>query len=432
MTMETGTTIKVSVQKPTKGSPSGLGLKAQAGSVVVSRINSDSVFCHTKLQVGMAIVRVNGRSCVHESASFVAQQLKAAGGGMVTVEARQLSELETMEAGHITESPQAVEDRFPFTTVVLQKETKDMLTGLRIASKTTQDGKVFPIVGTIRPGSLASATKLKSGMRLLTLNGIPCRTKEDTAQRLNNATGKVQIRAGSHKMIMVSAPKPTTGNKFGIRLAKQDNGQQQHVIVTGLDKNGSFYDTGLEVGMKVLKMNGKNVGTMEMKDVLGILSNCKNKVMILAESLPPPAKSVAMPTPGVPPGVEPGGQWGTGKFQGPCNSLVFCIIFPISCCLGGLTLCFKMDRKAMYLSLDGNLYDVDGGLQGRGSDAALGFRPNPLGARDAPQEVPKSTAEQCCGSGAETRLYAMGVCLAMFFWILYFTLQVVVITLEPQ
>lgn len=418
--------IRVVVPKPSKGSSAGLGLKPNAGYVIVSRINANSIFCNTKLRVGMAIVSVGGVRCAHASASFVAQQLKAAGGGDVALEVKEISTLEKMEAGQM-ESP---EDAFSFTTVVLQKKTKDTSTGLSISQTTTQDGKTFPIVGSLAPGSLAASTKLQTGMRLLTLNGIPCRTQEQTSLRLQNATGNVPIRAGSHRMIIVSAPKPTAGSKFGISMVKK-NGQD--VVITAVDRSGSFYDTGIEAGMKVLKVNGKNVSHMEMKDVLGILSNCKNKVMILAEkSLPPSQKSLAVATPGVPPGVEPGGQWGTGKYQGPCNALVFCLIFPICVGLGGCTLCFKMDRKAMYLSLDGNVYDKDGGIQGRGSDTSLGFRANPLGARDAPQEDPTSPAEQCCGSGSATRLYTMGVCCALIIWVTYFALQLTLISMEDD
>lgn len=417
--------IRVVVPKPSKGSSTGLGLKPNAGYVIVSSINANSIFCNTKLRVGMAIVSVEGVRCAHASASFVAQQLKAAGGGDITLEVKEISALEKMEAGQMESS----EDTFSFTTVVLQKKTKNTSTGLSISQKTTKDGKTFPIVGSLAPGSLAASTKLQTGMRLLTLNGIPCRTQEQTTLRLQNATGKVQIRAGSHRMIIVSAPKPTAGSKFGIRMGKK-NGQD--VVVTAVDRSGSFYETGIEVGMKVLKVNGKNVRNMEMKDVLGILSNCQHKVMILAESLAPPQNSLAVAMPGVPPGVEPGGQWGTGKYQGPCNALVFCLIFPISWLIGGCTLCFKMDRKAMYLSLDGKVYDRDGGLQGQRFDTSLGFRANPLGARDVPQEDPTSPAEQCCGSGSETKLYTMGVCCALIIGVTFFALRLILISMEDD
>lgn len=392
MTVKSSTTnasvTTITVQKPSKETTTGLGLTAKAGvGVVVSSIKTGSIFRDTKLRVGShCIVRVNGYDCTRKSSEFVAQQLLSAPKGKLTVVVREVSDLEMMEIGGAGGTIAKVED-FAFMTAVLMKTSVGAKVGIIVSEKTAANGKTFPIIGTIQPKSLASKTKLREGLRILTINGVSCLGSSDTAAMLKQAPAKVQIRAGNSRMLIVSANKPRDG-KFGFRLGKS-NGT---VVVSSVAQDGLLAKTGLEVGMQVLKVNGKNVSTLEMPSVQAIIANGQKKLILLVEESPPPD---TMTSGLVPPGALPGGQWGTGNYVGPCSSILFCICCPLFGLFGLCCLAMRCDKgKPFYLSPNGRVYDAAGEYQG--TEAYVGFRPNPPGSL-GPQENPESEIEKSCG-----------------------------------
>lgn len=79
--------------------------------------------------------------------------------------------------------------------VVIQKSNKRSSVGLSVTNETIHGTHTFPVIDAIESPGLCSNTALQVGMRIWSVNGLVCYTKEDTLTKLKRAKGTCHIEA---------------------------------------------------------------------------------------------------------------------------------------------------------------------------------------------------------------------------------------------
>ncbi|CAB9520456.1 expressed unknown protein [Seminavis robusta] len=163
------------------------------------------------------------------------------------------------------------------------KPSPDFKVGIGIAHDKRQRKIINSLTG------LFAQTNLKRGMLVLQINGVHVERLplKEVAGIISNAQHSVTVLAkeppDSERYLAVAVVKPTPTAKVGLSLARCRDG---NVKVSRL--NGLFAETDLQVGMKILQVNGVDVDGMELKDVLNLISWAQGTVTVLAKRLSDP------------------------------------------------------------------------------------------------------------------------------------------------
>ncbi|CAB9512650.1 expressed unknown protein [Seminavis robusta] len=403
--------VTVTATKPTVEAKTGVGLANRRGvGVVITSLKSYSIFTGTNLRDGMKILQVNGTNVEHETAEHIAMLLGSIIGDVTIV----ATNLYDDDGGGRTAVAVA---EFHLTTVVINKPSQEAKVGLGITNKHTEYGTTVPLISNIAADGPCAQSALRVGMRMLSVNGIGCRGQHDTIAMLRVApAGPMTIVAGPTKMLMANVTKATRDTKVGLVMQRKND----KLIVTGLPASGLFCKTDLQVGMRVLRINGIEVDALDTTEqVLQIIASAEGNVAVVAEHVAPKAVTAA-PGPDLnapPPGAPPGGEWGVGNYFGPNNGLLYCIICVFCGICGLFVLCCKNDQTAMYRAPNGIVYNTKGENMGNGSTTT--FRSNPPGVQ-GPQHFPESDIERNCGgSHAGQRLVMIGTCISIGLSVLW-------------
>jgi hypothetical protein len=190
-------------------------------------------------------------------------------------------------------------------TVTVTKPTRDTMTGLGVVDKPGSYGKTVPVINSIKEGSLCAGTSLEEGMHLYSINGVPCKGRDDATAMMKVSEGSITIKAGPAGLVWATVVKPSVDAKVGLHMERHKNSQK--IVVTSV--KGLFATTELKDGMTILQINDQDVSGKDMNVVLSMISEAEGKVSILAQA-PQDLTMVKFMSHPPPEGLA-GGVWGT-------------------------------------------------------------------------------------------------------------------------
>lgn len=175
--------------------------------------------------------------------------------------------------------------------VVVNKPDPQSIVGLSIGDKavTTKgaDGKTatiqIPVISKVDPDGLCAGTFLEVGQRILTINGIACRGKDDTYAMLRMGVGDLTLLAGPRTLVAATVTKATKDTKVGFSIVKKED-DDKVVVVTKVNPDGLFAKTNLKVGMIIHSvLDHEEVGNLHLDDIKALLADAVGSVTVLAE-----------------------------------------------------------------------------------------------------------------------------------------------------
>lgn len=151
--------------------------------------------------------------------------------------------------------------------------------GISVARR-TRDGAI--VIGRIEPGSMASTTPLKPGMRFLSINNKPIThlmTCREVADLLINGSGKMTVVAASG--VAGAFFKPSPGEKTGVTVGKMSSGKVfiSKIAPSSLVATDSPH---LREGMPITAINNIPVEGMSCQEAADLLIRSSGVVTITA------------------------------------------------------------------------------------------------------------------------------------------------------
>jgi hypothetical protein len=165
-------------------------------------------------------------------------------------------------------------------TVTVTKSTREAMAGLGVVDKPGSYGKTVPVISSIKEGSLCAGTPLAVGMHLYSINGVPCKGRDDATAMMKVSEGSITIKAGPPGLVWATVAKPSVDAKVGLHMERHKSSQK--IVVTSV--KGLFATTELKDGMTILQINDVDVSTKPMSEVLAMVSEAEGKISILAQA----------------------------------------------------------------------------------------------------------------------------------------------------
>jgi predicted metalloprotease with PDZ domain len=139
------------------------------------------------------------------------------------------------------------------------------------------------IISRISEKGLFSKSNLRPGDRVISVNGISCRTAVKFAALIHAAPTFVAIvlhnREGDPRLVSTSIPKPTRGTKVGVSL-KNYRGA---IHVGRVDTSGLFAESLLTPGQRCITINDVNCSLLRATDAANVVANAEDIVTIVSE-----------------------------------------------------------------------------------------------------------------------------------------------------
>lgn len=173
---------------------------------------------------------------------------------------------------------------------VITKDSPQAIVGLTIGDKHLPNGTTVPVISKVSPEGLCDGTTLQPGMRVLTINGIACRGREDTFAMLRMGQGDLTIVAGPITMVAATVTKPTAETKVGFSMKAGTGKGKDAVVVSKVAPTGLFNSTDLKAGMRVHSIDDVDMTGLTLEEVIAIVVAAKGCVTVLAEAEAPPPK----------------------------------------------------------------------------------------------------------------------------------------------
>jgi len=172
---------------------------------------------------------------------------------------------------------------------VFTKPEAQSIIGVTIGEKVIKNnGKQpairVPIISKLDPDGLCANTSFESGMRMLEINGIACRNRDDTFAMLRMGQGEMTILAGPVTMVAATVTKPDKETKVGLRL-KKGTDSAKNIFISNIEPEGLFAKTDVKEGMRLHSINEFEVTGVELDEVLSVISGSTGNITILAEDL---------------------------------------------------------------------------------------------------------------------------------------------------
>ena len=180
--------------------------------------------------------------------------------------------------------------------VVINKPDPQSIVGLSFGDKalTTKgaDGKTatiqVPVISKVDPEGLCAGTFLEVGQRILSINGIACRGKDDAYAMLRMGVGELTILAGPRTWVAATVTKASKDTKVGFSIIKKED-DDKVVVVSKVNPDGLFAKTNLKVGMIIHSvLDHEEVGNLHLDDIKALLADAVGSVTVLAEEPAPP------------------------------------------------------------------------------------------------------------------------------------------------
>lgn len=226
------------------------------------------------------------------------------------------------------------------------------MVGLGVMDKPGTYGKTVPVISTIKEGSLVAGTPLSVGMHLYSINGVPTKGRDDATAMMKVSEGSIDIVAGPPGLVFATVTKATKDAKVGLHIERYKSSQK---VFVGSVK-GLFAQTDLKEGMTILKINGADVTSLPMAEVLSKISDVEGKVTILAQA-PFDFSKKLMGHP--PPEGLAGGEWGTTSYVGSQTAGLAIAAIPTVIGWAIILLIAPSDYTDVY-KVGGNLYTPNG------------------------------------------------------------------------
>jgi len=296
--------VSVTSTKPSPDSNTGIGLIHKRGvGVCISSFKTFSIFNGTHLRVGMKILRINGTDCSQDDSAQNCALLLRSSVRDVTIVATHnyvdagesnsfatstttsttRAAARTGTAGMATATATALQPaEFPITTAIISKPTQHAKVGLGVVDETLSDGSKVPVITNIASDGLCCNTPLQLGMRVLSINSISCRGRDDTIAMLRVIPeGSVTIVAGPLNMVAATVTKSNRDAKVGLIMGRNLSGR---LVVSRLPQGGLFSKTDLKEGMQIFRINNVDVQSLELAEISAIISRSEVYVTVLAKT----------------------------------------------------------------------------------------------------------------------------------------------------
>jgi hypothetical protein len=187
--------------------------------------------------------------------------------------------------------------------IVVTKISKANKLGLQICQvEDERMGESFVQVTSIAPNGLFSGTRIKVGMKLLSINGKECNTVKDAIDLAKAVEGELKIAAASvvkgavlhelssnirsetNKTKTIVVKKPSRDSKLGLNLiqVEDETNGEFFVRVLSMATNSLLRGTSLKVGMTLLSINGKECKTV--KDAVDLFMAAEGTLKICLSS----------------------------------------------------------------------------------------------------------------------------------------------------
>ena len=232
----------------------GLFLRQVDGRIMITGMDEKfGLFANTNLQVGMALVSINGMLCPTMSCKEAVKFLKSVKGDL------------TITAEHVG--------------YVCAKVTKTESPFIGMAVKSRR-GQIY--ITAICKDGLFADTNLKVGMQVVSVNKHHCgglRTIEAVALFKDTSQQELVVLAKDPGYITVQVLKEYQDTPCGISV-KEMNGDN---YVSYIDPKGIFGDTDLKVGLKLVRVKHKELHGKTAAEALEILQQATGSITIYAE-----------------------------------------------------------------------------------------------------------------------------------------------------
>ena len=270
--MSSGDTVTGTVVKEAKDSKVGITFsKSGLGTTVIKKIVEDGLFSKTDLQAGFQVLTVNGKDVAGKSTKEVADIVREAEAGEVSVVAKTA----------------------PTVTGVVTKATKDTKVGI-IFARSNKTGSLT--VKQLVDGGLFSKTDIKVGYEILSINGTSVVGSEskEVASLIKSLEGDVTVVAA-----VVETPTPSpepaydgptiTGTvtkaskdaKVGIMFSSTSG----VLLIKKITDGGLFSETDLFAGLEVVSVNGASVKRKSPQNVVDMIKVIEGEVTVAAKKV---------------------------------------------------------------------------------------------------------------------------------------------------
>lgn len=279
------------------------------------------------------------------------------------------SELSQAEEGLVVRGIPIV----PIVKAVINKKDKETPIGVRWVSSKA-DGVFIQQIG---ESSLAAATDMRAGMRLLHINNsdFSNKTHSDVAAALRGLEGDVTIVVVEKNVICTTILKESRDTLTDIKFATATG---QGIVVSSIRTGSPLSNSSLGVGNTLLMINDTDCTRLMVSEVDALLEEIPvgSAVTIFVETKIPVktkagstarARSAVGDREHLPPfGVAAGGEWGTNTYCGSETTFTgaLCCFFcgPIPACV---ICCKPFDKRPAYM-VNRRVYDPDGEYLGTG------------------------------------------------------------------
>jgi len=246
--------VEAKAVKESVDSPVGISLKEMGEHFIITGIATDGLFDNddSPLKVGMAIKSVNGILCDYLKLYQVIMVLKNVEGEL------------TVKAEHVG---------YYSATV---KKTADTKLGIMMIDRDEQ----FYITA-ISDEGLFAGSDLKVGMRIVSINKQPCEglAMQEVVELCKGPEEELTIMAEDPGFISAEVTKESADTKCGISLRNIDG----KLIIATINPEGLFASTDLTPGLKVLRINNKEMKDKSVQQALKIIKKAVGPVSILAD-----------------------------------------------------------------------------------------------------------------------------------------------------
>ena len=282
--------VTVTACKPEPDSPLGIGLKQRVGGgILIDQIRPGCVLSGTELRAGMHILFINGVDCANVTKEHAVAMLRSTFGKVTIVAEKE----QVADKARLVQVPKPVKapasrneiipckSGGPVVSVVITKAAPNARVGLSIAQQRI-DGRSVPIIIGVSDDGICANTPLKSSMAILCIAGVQCYGRDDAIALLQNALGDITIVAGPPHVVSATVDKTGRCTQLGIALKQQAG---VGTLIDWISPSGTFADSGLKKGMRILLVNGVNTELALAADILSMISNVRERVTIVAEPM---------------------------------------------------------------------------------------------------------------------------------------------------
>ena len=246
----------------------GITLVERNGDVRVQSLNA-GLLRHSMLSVGDRVLAVNNVSCCD---------------GDTSVE-EAIALLRSAETGVTIATPYTEPQSRPaYISATVHKKRQKIGLGMRVV-----DGQLRVV--SLVPFGLFAASPVRVSDAIVSINGIDCRncpSAKDACDLVEKLSGWVtvvtRVDGGNPSMVATMITKPTPDALVGIVMSQR--GGNGFIVVRGILEDGLLMNSLLNVGDRLVSINGQDCSGMSVADATEIIRCAPKTVTFVALSQP--------------------------------------------------------------------------------------------------------------------------------------------------